>query len=424
MKNIFQTYRLLNYNLEDRKKIESLFEKYLDDECTPDEIRELVISFDAEENTNLFKKLIREQLEENENPNSISDDNLEYLSKSSFNKMKDVIDKENKSSVVFSLYRRDWFRFSAAAAVLFLVSFLAVYLFRQGNENKVIAIQNENYSQGVPGIPSNIKNAILILDDGTNLALGSSAEGYLADQGDVKISKLNGGIIYKKINGSNMDLKPFYNTIVTGKGNNYELIMVDGSKVWLNDASSIRFPSSFNSSERKVEITGEVYFEVAHDVTRPFKVIYENSKGLNTEIEVLGTHFNVNAYNDEAQMRTTLLEGSVQILNKGSFKILSPGEQAVITPNDFKIKKNVNTDKELAWKNGDFIFDNIDLYTLMRQISRWYDIEVEFDGKVVVERLSGKLSRNVSLSEIIQVLELYDLRIIRDGRKIAVGLKK
>jgi transmembrane sensor len=306
---------------------------------------------------------------------------------------------------------------SAAATVLILFCSAAFYFLHQKNERQIIA-QNAN-NQPVKDIPAGRNNAVLTLDNGTTILLDTAANGTLAKQGNIKVLKLNGQIAYNK--AGDMNAKPVYNTITTGNGNQYQLILTDGSKVWLNAASSIRFPTAFTGNDRKVEISGEAYFEVAKDPKKPFKVDFKNKAGQRDEIEVLGTHFNVNTYADEPDMKTTLLEGSVKIKAADKIQILSPGQQARITSDGIEIKRNVDLDNVMAWKNGYFIFDNTDIYTLMRQVSRWYNVEVIYQGKITEEGFSGKISREVPLSKFIKVLQLNDVQVKTEGRKMIVG---
>ena len=217
-----------------------------------------------------------------------------------------------------------------------------------------------------------------------------------------------------------MNATPVYNTITTANGNQYQLILSDGSRVWLNAASSIRFPTSFSGYERKVEITGEAYFEVAKNAAKPFKVDFKNKAGEKDEIEVLGTHFNVNTYTDEPEMKTTLLEGSVKITAANKMQMLAPGQQARLTINGIELKKNVDLDQVMAWKNGYFLFDNTDIYTLMRQISRWYNIEVIYEPNVKNDVFFGEIERKAELNEVLKILEVGDLHFKLNGHKLTV----
>lgn len=402
--------------MEERKKIESLFQKYLDDECTPDEIRRLLRYFHLTEHEELLRTLIHRQSMLND-PASGSNEEFESLLNSSFNKIKRAIAVDNNKKISTPLYRLKWFRMPAAASVIFLVCGAAFYFIHQKNDTTLVA---KNTSiQPVKDISAGHNNAMLTLDNGTTILLDTAANGTLAKQGNIRVLKLNGQIAYNKTGDKNT--QPVYNTITTANGNQYQLILTDGSKVWLNAASSIRFPIAFTGNERKVEITGEAYFEVTKNPAKPFKVDFKNKTGQKDEIEVLGTHFNVNTYSDEPDMKTTLLEGSVKIKAANKVQMLLPGQQARITSEGIEIRRNVDLDNVMAWKNGYFIFDNTDIYSLMRQVSRWYNVEIIYEGKITEEGFSGKISRDVPLSKFIKVLQLNDVHVKAEGRKMIIG---
>ena len=255
-------------------------------------------------------------------------------------------------------------------------------------------------------------NAILTLSDGTTIVLDSAANGTLAKEGAMQIAKQNGQISYT---GTAKAAVPVYNTISTARGNQYQVVLADGSNVWLNAASSIRFPAAFSGSERRVQITGEAYFEVAHNAAAPFKV---DVNGM--EITVLGTHFNVNAYSDEASVKTTLLEGAVKLAKGTAAGVLKPGQQAALgNDGKFAIRSDVDLDETVAWKNGVFIFNRRSLQNIMRQISRWYDVEVVYEGNPG-GTFSGVVSRQENISQVLKIMEVNGVRFKLDGRKIIV----
>ena len=401
--------------MKSNQTLENLFRRYLNDECDAEEIRTLLQYFGKDKNKTLLKSLISRQLEETENKPVVSNDSL---LEATFNNIRDAIASQNKETLksVLPLYLRSWFRMSAAASVIIFLSAIAYFLVPQREEASIVSSKSKTLSTDIaPGR----NNAILTLDNGKTIVLDSAANGTLAQQGNTNVQKINGQIAYNKT--GNRNATPVYNTITTANGNQYQLILSDGSRVWLNAASSIRFPTSFSGNERKVEITGEAYFEVAKNAAKPFKVDFKNKAGEKDEIEVLGTHFNVNTYTDESEMKTTLLEGSVKITAANKIQMLAPGQQARLTINGIELKRNVDLDQVMAWKNGYFLFDNTDIYTLMRQISRWYDIDVKYEGKITEEGFSGKISRKVPLSEFIKVLELNDVQVRTEGRKIILG---
>lgn len=348
-----------------------------------------------------------------------TDDSYEgsdHLLRTSFANIKNTISSENKKVFSLPFYNQKWFRMSAAAAVIFFVSTTAFYFLHKRNET-IVALEKPAVPI-VKDIPPGKDNAVLTLGDGTTIVLDSAANGTLAQQGNIKVLKINGQIAYNKTDGK-MD-KPVYNTVATSNGNQYQLILTDGSKVWLNAASSIRFPTAFTGNERKVEITGEAYFEVAKDAAKPFRVEFDNQSGGKGEVEVLGTHFNINAYPDEPNSKTTLLEGSVKIKNANSMQMLSPGQQALLSPGGISLKKDIDVSQVVAWKDGYFVFNDVDIHTLMRQVQRWYDVDVSFDGKISEDGYTGKISRDVPLSKFLHVLELNEIHIKKEGRKVVI----
>lgn len=406
--------------MEDKKQhIEKLFRRYLTNKCTPDEISALLQHFDVDENEESLRSLIRKELDVIEDAPLITDEASKTLLNTVFEKIKWAITHNNTASQarVVSFYRRSWFRIGAAAILILMVSATAFYILNRKDE-RVIA-KNETNIRPAKDIPPGTDNAVLTLDDGSTIVLDSAANGILAQQGSMKVLKQNGQISYKAANGK-LNTEPIYNTITTANGNEYRLTLADGSKVWLNAASSIRFPTFFGGNERKVEITGEAYFEVTHNASKPFKVAFKNRAEETGEIEVLGTHFNVNAYDDENEVKTTLLEGSVKIKGADQVKMLAPGQQAVLTTNKITLKKDVDISQVIAWKDGFFVFNNTDLQMIMKQVTRWYNVQVNFEGKINEDGYSGKISRNVPLSKFLKVLELNGVRVKIEGRRITI----
>ncbi len=240
--------------------------------------------------------------------------------------------------------------------------------------------------------------------------------GDLIEQSGIKITRAeNGMIAYSAAKNSVTG----YNSIETPKGGEFKIVLPDGSKVWLNASSSLRYPTSFLGSERKVELTGEAYFEVAKNVLKPFKVA-----GSDQVVEVLGTQFNISSYVDDAAVKTTLLEGSVRVLsNKSSqVKMLKPGEQSNISysANVFSVKQ-VDVEQAVAWKNGYFLFVDEDLKSIMRKFERWYDVDVEYKGNADDLRFGGIVSRSKSLSQALKIVEQTgNLKIKIEGRRVAI----
>jgi transmembrane sensor len=333
----------------------------------------------------------------------------------------DKIQPEGTRPRLFSMKGRGWlsvggWRKLAVAALFLLIAGKAVLLLVPASPSKRKAMDPGQPTNYAHDLPPGRNNAILTLADGHTITLDSAANGGLAQQGNTKVIKLNGQIAYTKTGSAEADEAILLNTISTARGNQYQLVLSDGSKVWLNAASSLRFPTAFIGKERRVEVTGEAYFEIAKNPAMPFKV--QAGSG---EIDVLGTHFNVNAYTDESSVKTTLLEGAVAIKKENALQMLTPGQQAEFSPNGgIALSKNVDVTQETAWKDGFFWFNNTDIHSLMRQVSRWYDVEVEFQGNIADDGFTGKVPRNVPLSKLLNVLEQYELHFKIEGKKIIV----
>ena len=409
------------------ENIERLFQRFLDDKCTRAEVNRLLQYFDAGENEALLRSLIEKQSEPGSDT-PVSSASLQPLLDVAFIKIQSKIagDTGARPAPVVSLYRRFMWRMSVAGAVIFLISIAAIY-FIYHNKGSVTA-QTQNAIPQMKDVPPGTYHAILTLDNGRTIVLDSTANGTLAEQGGIKVLKRNGEIAYNSTGGVQQEAVPIYNTITTARGNEYRVVLADGSKVWLNAASSIRFPAYFTGNERKVEITGEAYFEVAPlaaEATHgkvPFIVSVRSPLGdrRGMEIEVTGTRFNVNAYAEEPGIKTTLIEGSVKIKGANELHTLSPGQQAELTSTEIILRKNVDVSQVAGWKEGFFVFDNTDLQALMLELSRWYDVDVNFEGKISREGFSGKISRNVPLSKLLKVLELNDVHVTTEGRRITV----
>lgn len=243
--------------------------------------------------------------------------------------------------------------------------------------------------------------AMVRLTDGRTVLLDSLTNGVLAQQGNTRLVKLaDGQIAYQAATGEIIkDIQ--YNTLSNPRGSKViDMQLSDGTHIWLNAGSSVTYPVAFIGDERKVSITGEAYFEVAHDDSKPFYV----SKG-DMEVKVLGTHFNVNAYDNEDDIRVTLLEGSVQVSSGSRNALLQPGQQAVVRAGAIDLNKTVDLDQVMAWKNGLFIFDGYaGIEAIMRQVERWYDVKVQYKGQVNT-LFGGSVPRSASVSRVLKMLE-------------------
>ena len=304
-----------------------------------------------------------------------------------------------------------FFSYAAAAVVLFLIT-LGFYRFAAAPEKKEIRTGNTKLQQPVD-IPAGKDYAVLTLADGRTIVLDTAVSGALANQGGTQLINRGGQLTYAQQGPAT---EVFYNTVSTPRGGQYHLVLPDGSKVWLNSASSLRFPTAFAGDERRVELTGEGYFEVAHDVSKPFRV----QKGSNT-VEVLGTHFNINAYEDESSMRVTLLEGKVKVRTGRQSLLITPGTQAVIPASgDMLLNPDVNISEVMAWKDGFFNFNRTDIQTMLRQAARWYDVEISYPEGVPADKFTGSLPRKVSLLEFLKILEYSDVKAGLTGRTLII----
>lgn len=260
--------------------------------------------------------------------------------------------------------------------------------------------------------------ALLILSDGSKVILDGKSGGTIARQTGVEISKASDGqLVYRTISSNADAAAKSFNTMQTPRGGIYQIDLPDGTKVWLNSASSLKYPLAFSGNERKVELEGEAYFEVTGNRQMPFKVICKKQL-----VEVLGTHFNINSYDDDAAGRITLLEGSVRVnpVNTEDYKILLPGQQAIVKQTELKVK-NVHTENVIAWKNGLFQFDNEDIHTIMKKIARWYDVEIIYESGLKPMRFGGTVSRYSDLQKVLKKLELTNtIHFKIEGRRITV----
>ena len=317
------------------------------------------------------------------------------------------IDEEKK---VFSLpsLKRWW---PAAVILIVVLGAAAWFLLRTPAPPPVVKKE-----EPAKDIAAGVNRATLALADGSTVMIDSNDNRTLPQQGTSKVMTENSQLIYSVI-ATSQEVVP-YNILRTQRGEAYaSLSLADGSKVWLNAASSIRYPVSFSGSQRVVEVTGEAYFEVAKAGGRPFVVKVRNK----ADVTVLGTHFNINAYDDEATLTTTLLEGAVKVTNNNNSSLLQPGQQAVVQANgEIKINKDADVEQAVAWKNGFFNFSRDSIKTVMRQVARWYNADVEYRGNIT-ETFNGGIPKQVNLSRVLQLLEKTGgVHFQINGRKIIV----
>jgi ferric-dicitrate binding protein FerR (iron transport regulator) len=336
---------------------------------------------------------------------------LLYNSQDLWNK----IEERTKGKLVTISASRRWWWPAAAAVLLVSFSVAAYFTLFNHKEKQNMATTGPTEQRFKNDVAPGSEKATLTLADGTKIILDNTSNGTIATQGNAVVIKEDGLLAYN-VDQAKSQNKIIYNNLTTGRSQEYKsLVLADGTKVWLNSVSSILFPTSFTGTERTVEITGEAYFEVAKNVLKPFKV-----KVNGVEIEVLGTHFNVNAYDDEKIIATTLLEGSVKITQGTATAILKPGQQAQADKNNNVRVINANTDEATAWKNGMFSFHDATIDIIMRQLVRWYDIDVVYENKVS-KHFNATIARTVQLSELLKLLELTEeVKFRIDGKKITI----
>ncbi len=309
-----------------------------------------------------------------------------------------------------------WYRLSIAAAVVLMIgSGLAYYLYQRRD-----TVSDQAMAVVADVLPGGDK-ATLTLSDGSILALDQVADGALREGKGFVITKNKGELIYETSGTQGAEIT--YNIIRTPRGGQFRVVLPDGSKVWLNSQSSLKYPTVFRGGERFVELTGEGYFEVAKikgvGGAVPFRINVTNRE----VVEVLGTHFNIMAYTDEKDIKTTLLEGSVKVVKPGTGRssVLRPGQQSVYnTAKGFQISSDIDASESISWKNGLISYRDADIQTIMRQVERWYDVEVIYSEGIPKRSFTGGISRNSRLSSVLKVLELNDIHFKIKDRQITV----
>jgi transmembrane sensor len=306
------------------------------------------------------------------------------------------------------------FRRLAAACIIGLIVIGVVYRSRTGGVDAG-GVQKERLLAKKDDVAPGGNKAVLTLADGSTIALDDAQNGALTQQGSTRVLKQNGQLAYHPAGAQSK--QTLYNSIATPRGGQFQVTLPDGTQVWLNAASSIRFPTAFSGSERRVTVSGEAYFEVAKNVEKPFVVQVQHS-----EVHVLGTHFNIMAYTEEDVMRATLLEGSIRFSSGGSSNILKPGQQSQLMPDGHvTIENNVNIEEVVAWKNGVFHFERADIESVMRQLSRWYDVEVVYQHSSLNGLFHADIPKNTNLSMALKALELTGkVHFQIEGKKVIV----
>lgn len=381
-----------------------LMEQFVSGEITPTGKELLLSMLDDPKYSEELNAILRENYDSVE-ISRVSAEVTEKFIKGLKTKIAISSETEHQYSSVLNLL--NWRKIAIAASIVFVIGLGSHFVFKK-NSGMSVALVSKETPDKKPGKTG----AVLTLSNGSKIVLDSVGNGLLANQNNTTVSKKNGGVVYN----SGTNAKVVYNTMTTPRARQYNLELSDGTKVWLNASSSITFPTSFAENERKVKITGEVYFEVAKDKTKPFRVLVNDM-----QINVLGTHFNVNAYQDEETVNTTLLEGSVLITEKNKRILLKPGQQARKQKSGIiSVNNNVNMDMVMGWKNGLFYFENASLEIVLRQVSRWYDVDVVFEKEIPSRAFEGEIQRDLNLSQVLKILEKNKVHFKLEGKILRV----
>jgi transmembrane sensor len=383
---------------ETRQQAQFLLARYIGKQASPQEEALLFDLMNKEENSQDWEEMLEELIMLEEENNQYNRERWQPI-------VEKIVKHKPATKKIFRIPR--W---SVAASILLVLGIAGWLLFRKsGHSQPVVVQQPEQIAPGKEG-------AVLTLSDGSKMVLDSLGNGIVATQSGTTIELKNGRLTYQASGRTGAEI--LYNTMSTPRGRQFQLSLPDGSKVWLNAESSIRYPVDFTGNQRKVEITGEAYFEVVKNTAKPFIVAINPQ----TTVEVLGTHFNINAYNNEPAIATTLLEGAVKFSHEKQQSLLKPGQQArAATTGKISIVNDADIDKVMAWKNGAFNFEGASLEQLMRQLERWYDITVVYENGIPQKEFTGEIGRNVKLADVVEALHSLGVNLRLEGRTLIVS---
>jgi ferric-dicitrate binding protein FerR (iron transport regulator) len=398
-----------------REQLEELYNKYIQNNCTHQECEALINELGASPEDGMNEEVISQLFNATWEGLDVFPDKYQLPELS-------LPQETAYGTPVIQMYavKKRWMRMAAAASILLILGAAAYWLVRTRETNPQVTPVAT-----IKDVSPGGNKAVLTLADNSTIILDSAANGQLAQQGNANIIKQSDGqLIYEPLSVNHSPVA--FNTLRTPRGGQYQLVLPDGSKVWLNAASAITYPTAFEGKERKITIDGEAYLEVAHDALKPFKV-----QAKNTEVVVLGTHFNVHAYSDEPVIKTTLIQGKVKVRsvigNGQSAKdneiavVLKPGEQAVLAGHSsLTIDHSPDIEEVLAWKNGLFRFNNADIETVMKQVERWYDVDVVYEGPKPDGHFRGKVPRNVMASEMLKIIQASGVKCKIENKKIII----
>jgi transmembrane sensor len=421
----------------DQQAMGDLFQKFLENACSPAETEQLMEWLQQPENQLLWRGWIRQQLEV-DMPGHVTQaaalpDHLERRLQAIMEK----INTPTEAPVEQMPSRSRRPRLFIAASLIGLLGLAGLFIYRQTSKQASAAVDSAKTD-----IPPGGNKAVLTLASGKQIVLDDAGNGALAKQGNATVVKTGGGkLAYEAAKEKTISTEIVYNTLATPRGGQFELTLPDGTATWLNSASSIKYPTAFTGAERTVEVTGEVFFDVKKNPAQPFRVKVNGKE----QVEVLGTSFDVNSYDDEAVIKTTLVDGAVKvsILNNPrsinrklspspNSVVIKPGQQAqlanqgnqngvnAVVGQPFTVIKDADIDEVLAWKQDMFLFYKSDLETILRQVSRWYNVDVVFRDKYTNQHFGGGISRKLNLSQVLKMLEASGVRFKLEDKNLVV----
>lgn len=397
--------------MKDRISIE--FHRLLNNQCSEVEFEAFLNKIEEDRHREIYAQLIEDTLSKDVVPEQLNEQVQERLNR----RLEQILAGGSRAGSLKIHRKYPLYKYAAAASVLLMTAVALLFFFSKKRSESVHPLASTVIAPGG-------NKATLTLSDGRQLLLNDLKNGSLAEESGITILKnKDGELIYQSRNDARADQvaepgKPQkYNVLETPRGGQYQLILPDGTKVWLNAASTLKFPASFAQLEnRMVELQGEAYFEVAKDKFKPFIVNASATADLEERVEVLGTHFNISSYTDELNLKTTLLEGSVRIENQ----LLIPGQQSERNVRGLKVRK-IDVEDAIAWKNGFFVFENDNLDGILKKLSRWYDVEFVYDKALNKVKLIGAVSRDTNLDGVLRMLEKTDkFKFKLQGRRILV----
>lgn len=387
-------------------RFQQLLDKYLSGKLSEAEWLELSALLSSEGGFESLETAIEQQLLNREY--AIKED-LPATENKLLRGVLEKVDRQKQENVV-SIFSKGWFRY--AASIVFVIGVAAIAFFWNSRKGDPETAGTEQV------VPADIfpggEKAVLTLADGRIIELDSATNGKLAEQGGVRVVKLANGQIAYDLRG----LAPsevLWNTMSTPTGGQYGLVLPDGSRVWLNAASSITFPTAFQTNERRVKISGEVYFEVAKNKHQPF-IVDANGQS----VEVLGTSFNINSYKEEGVIKTALVSGSVKVIKGNKEYTLDPGYETIVGGTENIQVQKANLEQVLAWKNGLFNFNGLELPVVMRQLERWYDVKVKYPDNIPRILFRGKMYRTAQLSEALEIFKMLGVKFRLEGKTLII----